>query len=295
MVYMKINKIVVTGCSGFIGRNICEQALKEGYEVYGIGITPCPVKGVRFTNVDITDMAKVMKAVSGTDAVIHLAAITSNVEFEKDTLRCYDVNVNGFLNVIDAAVKNGCKRFVYASSAAVYIDGFSEDTIIDIRRQKNSYAKTKLINEMIARSYEDIYKIKATGLRFFNVYGDGENEKGDYASIVTLFMKMRNAGKSLTIYGDGKQARDMINVSDVAKVALKIMREGTHDVYNVGTGEATTYNEIADAIDEKNKKYVENPLSSYQYLTKADTKRLRSVIGDYRFVNVKDWITHPDK
>lgn len=292
---MKITKIVITGCSGFVGRNVCEQALKRGYDVWGIDIKPCAVNGIRFTDLDITDKAGVMKALKGADAVIHLAAITSNVEFEKDMLRCYDVNVNGFLNVIDAAMKNGCKRFVYASSAAVYIDGFSEETVIDIRKQKNSYAKTKLINEMIARSYEDVYKIRTSGLRFFNVYGKGENEKGNYASIITLFMKMKNAGMPLTIYGDGKQARDMINVSDVANITLDLMERGIEDIYNVGTGESIQYDEIADAIDKRNKKYVENPLSSYQYLTRADTKRLRGVIGDYKFVNAKDWIRHQDK
>lgn len=295
MVRVKINKIVITGCSGFIGRSTCEQALERGYEVFGIDTKPCAVDRVRFTNLDITDRNGVMKALKGADAVIHLAAITSNVEFERDMLRCYDVNVNGFLNTIAAAVKNGCRRFVYASSAAVYIDGFSEETVIDIKMQKNSYAKTKLMNEMIARSYEDVYRIKTSGLRFFNVYGKGENEKGNYASIITLFMKMKREGKPLTIYGDGKQARDMINVSDAANITLDLMEKGTEDIYNVGTGKSIVYDEIADVIDKKNKRYVENPLSSYQYLTRADTKRLRSIIGNYKFINAKDWIMHPNK
>lgn len=287
---MEIKKILITGCSGFIGRNVAALALKEGYEVVGLDIKPCTVEGVKFINADITDRAKMMKAVSGVDAVIHLAAVTANTEFEKDMLRCYDVNVNGFMNVIDAAVKNKCGRFVYASSAAIYIDSFSEESVIDIKKQKNSYAKTKLIDEMIARSYQDIYNISAVGLRFFNVYGNGENEKGNYASIVIRFKEMKKAGSPLLVYGDGKQARDMINVSDAAKIALVLMQRGTHDVYNVGTGESVPYNDIADALDRKNKKFVKNPLSSYQLLTKADTTRLRSVIGDYKFIKVKDWI-----
>ncbi len=285
-----IKKILITGCSGFIGRNVAQKALEEGYRVRGMDISDCPIKEVEFIKGDIRDQSRVKSAVGGVDAVIHLAALTSNLEFEKDPKGSYDVNVGGFLNVIDSAAKEGCERFLYASSAAVYTESFSEEDLIDVKRQRNHYAKTKLINEMIADSYSDLYGMKITGLRYFNVYGDGENDKGNYASIITLFIKMKNEGMPLVVYGDGKQSRDLINVSDAAEITLRLMKDGGGEVYNVGTGNTTSYNEIADIIKKDGKEYVKNPLSSYQRLTRADTKRLRSVIKDYKFVSVKDWV-----
>ena len=230
---MNIKKILITGCSGFIGRNMSELALKKGYEVVGIDRKPCVVKGVDFRQIDITDKEKVAEAAEGIDAVIHLAAITSNIEFEKDLEKCYDINVNGFTNVIETAVQNKCQKFLYASSSAVYVDSFSEDSIIDIKKQRNHYAKTKLINEMMAQSYEDLYGLRTHGLRFFSVYGNGENDKGNYASIINLFFKEKAEGKPITVYGDGKQSRDMINVSDVTEISLTLMEKGKELGLNV--------------------------------------------------------------
>ena len=287
---MNIKKILITGCSGFIGRNMSELALKKGYEVVGIDRKPCVVKGVDFRQIDITDKEKVAEAAEGIDAVIHLAAITSNIEFEKDLEKCYDINVNGFTNVIETAVQNKCQKFLYASSSAVYVDSFSEDSIIDIKKQRNHYAKTKLINEMMAQSYEDLYGLRTHGLRFFSVYGNGENDKGNYASIINLFFKEKAEGKPITVYGDGKQSRDMINVSDVTEISLTLMEKGKDMLYNVGTGECVAYNELAALIGGNSIIHINNPLSSYQYLTKADTKKLRTIIGEYKFVSSRDWI-----
>ena len=287
---MAIKKILITGCSGFIGRNISELALLRGYDVVGIDRKPCIVKGVDFRHVDIIDKKGVTEAAKGVDAVIHLAAITSNIEFEKDLEKCYDINVRGFTNVIEAAVQNKCQKFLYASSSAVYLDSFSEDSVIDIKKQRNHYAKTKLINEMVAQSYEDLYRLRTLGLRFFSVYGNGENDKGNYASIISLFFKEKAEGKPITVYGDGKQTRDMINVSDIAEISLMLMEKGNDMLYNVGTGECVAYNELAALIGGGNIKYINNPLSSYQYLTRAETKRLRTVIGGYKFASSRDWI-----
>src|SRR5437867_3188457 len=206
--------LCITGVSGFIGTSVAEEALRRGYRVTGIDRRHSHLDGIEFLEADVRDKASLIGAMKTKDYVIHLAAVTSNAEFLKDPLDCYDVNVNGFLNVIGIAAKSGCQRFVYASSAAVYLDIFSEDAVIDAGRQSNHYAKSKLLNETVASSYEAIYKMRTTGLRYFNVYGNGENAKGDYASIVTIFLKARKNGDPLVVYGDGKQARDVINVAD---------------------------------------------------------------------------------
>jgi UDP-glucose 4-epimerase len=286
-------RLLITGCSGFIGANLARHALDEGYEVIGLDHRDCKIKGLKMIKGDILDSTLVKEAIEGVQKVIHLAAITSNVEFEKNLAKCYSVNVSGFLNVLDAAVSSGCEKVLYASSAAVYTSdsGFSETSIIDIKKQRNHYAKSKLINEMIADSYRDIYKMDIVGMRFVNVFGPGENDKGNYASIMTNFIRENKAGRPLVIYGDGSQARDHIFVDDASKIILLLLEKGKDAVYNVGTGNATAFNEIANLINKDNKKYVKNPLSSYQYLTKADTRKLLSTIGPFKFTSVKEGVS----
>ena len=287
---MSIKKILVTGCSGFIGRRVAMAAIEKGYQVSGIDIKDCDIQDVEFEKVSITDAEGMVRAAAGADSIIHLAAVTSNLEFEKNLKRSYEVNVQGFINVIEAAVKNKCKRFLYASSSAVYIDSFSEDSVIDIKKQRNHYAKTKIINEMIAQSYSDLYGLSTVGMRFFNVYGEGENDKGNYASIINLFFNQRSSGKPITVYGDGRQSRDLISVDDVAEIAMRLVDKGSGEIYNIGTGESIPYGEIAGMIGGTDVKYTKNPLSSYQYLTRADTRRLIDAIGRYKFISCKEWI-----
>ena len=284
-------RMLVTGAAGFIGRYVVEEALRRGYRVTGTDRRPSTVHGIEIVQADIRDKARMAQIMRNKDCVIHLAAITSNVEFLKNPVDCYEINANGFLNVIETAVQNGCMRFVYASSAAVYLADFSEDTIVDLRKQGNHYAKTKLMNEMVARSYKEINSMWATGLRFFNVYGNGENAKGDYASIVTILLKARTNREPLVVYGDGTQARDLIHVTDAARITVDLVEKGTDDLYNVGTGAATSYTAIAEMIDRHNIKHVPNPLPDYQYYTRADAKRLRRALGDYEIVQIEKGIT----
>ncbi len=287
----KKGKLLITGSSGFIGAATAREAVRQGYEVTGLDLVDSK-DGIRSVKGSITDLGAVKKAVKGADYVIHLAAITSNVEFDKDLERCYTTNVEGFMNVIEAAKEARCKKFLYASSAAVYTGdtGFSEESIIDMKKQRNHYAKTKLINEMIADSYADTCKMQITGLRYFNVYGPGENQKGDYASVITRFIKMSRYKKPISIYGDGSQARDIVYIDDVAKISLELLRKGRKPVYNVGTGKATDYVSIANMVNPKNKKFVPNPLSSYQRFTQADTKLLLSAIGKFKFTPISEGV-----
>lgn len=288
---MKKKTLLVTGSSGFIGSHITEEALKRGYYVRGLDLKENENATIDFIKGNIRDKAAVSKAIEGVDFVIHLAAVTSVVEFEKDPVRCFDINVNGFLNVLDAAHRNGVKKFVYASSAAVYTgEHFSDSMPLDYSKQHNPYSQSKIMNEMLADYFYSSKGLNSTGLRFFNVFGEGENEKGQYASIAMQFLKNREKGEPLIVYGDGLQARDFIYVGDVAKITLELLEEGSNGVYNVGTGRAFSYKNIGERIDKKSIKYVENPLKAYQYLTKADTTKLLNAIGDYKFVNLEDWI-----
>ena len=288
---MEKETILVTGSSGFIGSHVAAEALKEGYRVKGLDLKENDNTAIEFVKGDIRDKSAVSKAIEGVDFIIHLAAVTSVVEFEKNPVECFDININGFMNVLWAAHEHKVKKVLYASSAAVYTgEHFSDSMPLDYSKQHNPYSQSKIINEMHADYFFHSRGLDSIGLRFFNVFGDGENEKGQYASIATQFIKNKRRGEPLVVYGDGSQARDFINVSDVANITLMLLKKGSPGVYNVGTGNVFSYEHIAEVIDKSSIKHVDNPLKAYQYLTKADTSKLLRDIGDYKFMDLDEWI-----
>ena len=288
---MSKRTLLITGSSGFIGNHVAEEALKRGYSVKGLDLKENDNAAIKFVKGDIRDKSVVSKAMEGVDFVIHLAAVTSVVEFEKDPVECFDINVNGFINVLNSACKNGVKKVLYASSAAVYTgEHFSDSLPIDYSRQHNPYAQSKMMNEMHADYFYNSKGLNSVGLRFFNVFGEGENEKGQYASIATQFLKNKKKGEPLIVYGDGSQARDFIYVEDVAKITLALLEKGSNGVCNVGNGKAVSYRRIGELIDKDKIRYVENPLKAYQHLTRAETSKLLGVIGDYGFLDLEEWI-----
>ena len=288
---MEKGTILVTGSSGFIGNHVVREALNNGYAVKGLDLKDNNESAIEFVKGDIRDKSAVSKAMEGVDFVIHLAAITSVVQFEKDPVGCFDINVNGFMNVLWAAHEQKVKKVLYASSAAVYTGGhFSDSMPLDYSKQHNPYAQSKMMNEMNADYFFHSKGLNSIGLRFFNVFGEGENEKGQYASIATQFLKNKERGEPLVVYGDGSQARDFIHVSDAAKITLMMLEKGSPGVYNVGTGRAVSYRHIAEMIDKEHIIHTDNPIKTYQYLTKADTTKLHSAIGPYRFRAVQEWL-----
>ncbi|EQD48712.1 NAD-dependent epimerase/dehydratase, partial [mine drainage metagenome] len=146
---MEIKRVLVTGATGFIGSHVVEEALRNGYAVRGLDIKDNTNQDIEFARADICDKDAVSKAMESIDYVVHLAAVTSVVEFEKNPLECFDINVSGFLNVLSAASSAGVKKVVYASSAAVYTgEHFSDSLPLDYSKQNNPYALSKMMNEM---------------------------------------------------------------------------------------------------------------------------------------------------
>ena len=285
-------KLFITGISGFIGTHITEEGLKRGYEVSGLDVKPGRIKDVDVIQADITDRQAVEDAIKDVDYVVQLAAKTASVEFARHMRQSYDVNVGGFLNVIDASLKAGCKRFVYASSSAVYTDTFSEDAVIDVKKQANHYAKTKLMNEMIAQSYETQFGMKTLGIRYFNTYGPLGVEKGEFANLIDSFINCKLENKPLVIYGDGGQRRDNIYIDDAVALTYEVLEKGAESIYNIGSGTSTSFREIAEMIDRNNIQYVKNPIpkEQYQFFTKADTRRILSLSKGFQFTDVKSGV-----
>lgn len=278
-------KILVTGGAGFIGRNIVKLLKEEGDIVSTLDMVGKNSVADRHIVSDVRNIRMVEKACKGMDYVFHLAAITSPPEFENPLGEGYSVNVLGTYNVLAASAVSGVKRVILASSSSVYGGRSVPSKESDLPpHYSNLYPLTKRINEETAKLFEN-YNLGTVHLRYFNTYGAEENSKGPYSSIISKFIGCIRKGEPPVIYGDGKQSRDFIYVKDTAKASILAMKRGkSGEVYNVGTGNSTNFNEIINIIKTEMKyegevKYVKNPLKSYQKFTQADISKAREQLG----------------
>ena len=278
--------ILVTGGSGFIGRNIVKILKEEGNTVGTYDIKDKNSESDYHIMADIRNLKMLEKACSGIDYVFHLAAVTSPPEFENFTGEGYEVNVIGTYNVLAASTKNSVKRVILASSSSIY--GDIKQAAVETHLPKNYsnfYPMTKIINEMTARLISK-YGLETVSLRYFNTYGAGENSKGDYSSVIWKFIDAIRNNKKPIIFGDGTQSRDFIYVEDSAKASVLAMKNGTPgEAYNVGTGKSTDFNTVFQIVKEEmgyqgQPEYVPNPLKSYQTFTLAD---ITKTMGELKF------------
>lgn len=285
-------KLLITGCAGFIGRHALKAAQARGWEVEGFDLR----HESKIRRADVR-LGRRIEA----DVVLHLAAFASNAGFAEHMAENYANNVMGTWNVLRLASANGA-RMVYASSSAVYgrnsriddrtcgwltdneDDGFAMDELA------SHYAKSKLMCEMMAESFRAI-GLSTLGLRIFNAYGAGDELKPPGRQAPPTWMKAaKNRGEPMVIFGDGTQAKDFIHVSDVVEVIMRLIECKAEGIVNVGTGTATSFNDLAKLIGcEMTYAPVPNP-ESYQYFTRADTSRLLSLIGPYQFKSVEEGV-----
>ena len=274
--------ILVTGGSGFIGRNIVKVLKEQGNTVGTLDVKEKNSNADYHIMSDVRNLNMVLKALNGIDYVFHMAAVTSPPEFENLTGEGYEVNVTGTYNVLAASQAQGVKRVLIASSSSIYgsiTKPVSEEKLP--KRYENFYPLTKRINEMTSEMFRD-YGLEVIALRYFNTYGTGENSKGAYSSVIWKFIEDIRNGKRPVIYGDGKQSRDFIYVKDTAIATVLAMKNGKPwEAYNVGTGLSANFNTIFNVIKTEMKfegeaEYVSNPLKSYQNFTQADMTKTKA-------------------
>ena len=273
--------ILVTGGSGFIGRNIVKILKEEGNTVGTYDIRDKNSVSDYHIMSDVRNLKMLEKACSGIDYVFHLAAVTSPPEFENLTGEGYEVNVIGTYNVLAASAKNNVKRVILASSSSIY--GDMKQAAVETQLPEtysNFYPMTKLINEMTAGLISK-GGLETVSLRYFNTYGVGENSKGDYSSVIWKFIDAIRNNKSPIIFGDGTQSRDFIYVKDTARASVLAMKNGAPgESYNIGTGRTTDFNTIFQIVKEEMgypdaAEYAPNPLKSYQMFTLADITKAK--------------------
>jgi len=249
-------KALVTGGAGFIGSNLVKHLLNAGHEVtvldnlmsgYRSNLDPFPA--ARFIEGDIRDEAIVAEAIKGCEVVFHLAASVGNKRSIDFPLVDAEINVMGTLKVLEAARSAGVRKIVVSSSAGI----FGELKTLPIKENHavepdTPYGCTKLCMEKLCLSYAKLYAIEAVCLRYFNVYGP--NQRFDaYGNVIPIFAFKMLRGESLTVFGDGEQTRDFINVRDVVQANIKAaMTRGVSGVFNIGSGDRITINGLIDLL-----------------------------------------------
>lgn len=241
---------LVTGSAGFIGSNLCEAILRLGYKVRGLDdLSTGKQKNVdmfmdndnyEFIKGDIKDLDTCMKACEGVDYVLNEAAWGSVPRsIEMPLFYCAN-NIQGTLNMLEAARQNGVKKFVYASSSSVYGD----EPVLPKKEGREGnllspYALTKRCDEEWAKQYTRHYGLDTYGLRYFNVFGRRQDPDGAYAAVIPKFIKQLLDGETPTINGDGRQSRDFTYIENVIEANLKAClapHEAAGEAFNVAYG-----------------------------------------------------------
>ncbi|MDO5706608.1 MAG: NAD-dependent epimerase/dehydratase family protein [Paracoccus sp. (in: a-proteobacteria)] len=252
-------KILVTGGAGFIGSHLTARLTAAGDRVtvlddLSTGNPTAVPDQARFVNGDIRDHEILNGLIADSDLVFHLAAQISVQDCITQWETSHHVNLGGTMAILRAAWRAGNVPVIYASSAAVYgdRDGICRES--DMPQPMSPYAADKLGGEHQARAMAMVYGLPSVGLRFFNVYGPGQNARSPYAGVIARLCANRRAGDPHIFYGDGLQSRDFIHVADVANAlicAADRMADigGVAPVFNICTGTATSLFDLAGMID----------------------------------------------
>ncbi|QLG62343.1 NAD-dependent epimerase/dehydratase family protein [Halorarum salinum] len=284
---MQGKRVLVTGGAGFIGSNLANR-LAERNEVVALddlylGTPDNLGDDVEFVEGSVLDD----DLPADVDAVFHLAAMSSRNMHEEDPARGARVNVEGFVNTVEQAQRAGCDLVVYASTSSIYgsrTEPSPEDMEVEAR---TGYEASKLAREHYGDYYRNHHGMDVAGLRFFSVYqgfGGAEEHKGEYANTVAQFADLIANGEAPELFGDGSQTRDFTHVDDVVRGIEAVADHRLNGIYNLGTGESYSFNEMVAMINDAlgtdiEPEYVETPFDDYVHDTKADVSKVHRATG----------------
>ena len=293
-------KTLVTGGAGFIGSNLVDYLLKHGHSVVCVDNESAECNDKFYWNDkainvkgDVTDYKFMKNVFTGVEYVFHLAAEARLQPAIKNPIEAVYKNCVGTTTVLQCAREAGVKRVVYSSTSSGY--GYNEPPNVETQPDDclNPYSVSKIAAEKMCKMYSDLYGLETVVLRYFNVFGERSPTRGQYAPVIGIFQRQRDAGEPLTIVGDGTQRRDFIYVGDVARANyLASMMPGVRDhlgeVFNVGSGVNYSVQEIADAISD-NQTYIPKREGEMD-TTWSNIEKINQVIGWRPEVDVLEWI-----
>lgn len=257
----RVKRYLVTGGAGFIGSHLCGLLIGQGDRVrvldnFSTGKTErlstiLGHQNFELIEGDLRDRETVFAALEGMDGVFHLGAMVSVPHSVENPHLSFQVNAGGTFNVLDGARTRGVPRMVYASSSAVYgnlsCPSFSESAVV---RPLSPYGLDKWYGEETARVFHEQYGLETFSLRFFNVYGPGQDPANPYSGVITKFMDCLNNDRQPVIFGDGAQTLDYVHVDDVGRACAIAMeaKVGGFQVFNVGSGASVSVNALLDLL-----------------------------------------------
>jgi UDP-glucose 4-epimerase len=282
-------RVLVTGGAGFIGSNLANHLAGDN-EV--IALDDCYLgtpdnldDDVEFVEASVTDD----DLPTDVDVVFHIAALSSYAMHEEDPTRGARVNVEGFVNTVDQARRDGCDTVVYASTSSIYgsrTEPSPEDMPVTVN---TGYEASKMARERYGEYFRNHYGLDVAGLRFFSVYqgyGGAEEHKGEYANVIAQFADDVANGTAPKLYGDGEQTRDFTHVSDIVRGIELAADHRLNGIYNLGTGEAYDFNTVVEMLNDElgtdvDPEYVENPIPDDVYVhdTCADYEKIHEATG----------------
>ncbi len=290
-----MQKVIVTGGAGFIGSNLVDELIKQEIEVIVLdNLSTGKIENINpravfyECNISKMPMDTFKYLFEDVDTVFHLAA-TPQVQYSIEN-PLDNNNLHSLINMLEVSKLIGAKRFVFSSSSAVY--GNPKYTPIDENHPINPlspYALHKLIGEQYCKLYSDIYNLDTVSLRYFNVYGNRMPKEGAYKSVLSVFKEQYNK-QPFNIVNDGKQKRDFIYVNDIIQANLLAANSTNNhkgDVFNVGTGQAYTVNEIANMFGG-DKKYGEKRIEPKDSV--AENAKIRLDLDWEPTGNLPKWI-----
>ena len=252
---------LLTGGAGFIGHHIVKELVRQGQQVTVLdNLSGGKLENlesvkeqITFVKGDICDFDTLLKVCKGVDYVLHLAALISVAKSMRKPQETAKINVQGTVNVLEAARRQcSVKRVVFSSSAAVYGTRpelpYKETTPVDCQ---SPYAWSKQAGAELCQLYTKAYGLETVVLRYFNVFGPGQDPNSTYAAVIAKFMQLAAENKPLSIDWDGLQSRDFVSVKDVVQANLLAAMKGVPgEIYNVASGHTYTLLELADTIEK---------------------------------------------
>ena len=293
-------KSLVTGGAGFIGSNLVDQLLKIGHDVVCIDNEFSDIHDQFYWNdkaenhlLDIRDYENTRPLYDGVDYVFHIAAEARIQPAILNPIEAVSINSVGTCTVLQCAREAGVKRVMYSSTSSGY--GMNDYPNVETQSDDclNPYSVSKVNGEKLCTMYTKLFDLPTVVFRYFNVYGERQPIRGQYAPVVGIFLRQNAAEEPLTIVGDGEQRRDFTYVGDVVNANIMASISNPDDdafgqVYNVGTGSNYSVNEIAAMVSEDTV-YLP-PRIGESRITLANIEKIEKTFGWRPKVKLEDWI-----
>lgn len=296
-----MTKSLVTGGAGFIGSNLVDRLIEMGHQVIVIDNEYSDAHDQFYWNdqaqnykYDIRDYVNTRPLYDGVDYVFHLAAEARIQPAILNPIEAVSINSVGTCTVLQCSREAGVKRVMYSSTSSGY--GMNQPPNIETQQDDclNPYSVSKVSGEKLCKMYTNLYGLQTVCFRYFNVYGERQPLRGQYAPVIGIFLRQKAAGEPLTIVGDGNQRRDFTYVGDV--VSANIMaaisnpdQEAFGQVYNIGTGNNYSINQIARMFAHETVNIAPRPGETR--LSLANNQKMKKTFGWNPTMKLENWLS----